>query len=47
MEDVSKNIPNISGLVKKTDYKTKISETENKILSVTGLVTITTKTTKS
>ena len=33
-------IPNISGLVQKTDYNTKITEIESKILSITVLATI-------
>ena len=38
---LTKIIPNISsGLVKKADYNTKITEIENKIPSVTGSVTI-------
>ena len=41
-----KNIPNTGGLVKKTDYITKITETENKIASITGLVTTTALRTK-
>ena len=30
-------IPNNNGIVKKTDYNTKIAEVQNKIPSVTGL----------
>ena len=41
-----KNIPNTGGLVKKTDYITKITEIENKIASITGLVTTTALRTK-
>lgn len=37
--DVDIKIPNIRGMVKKTDYNTKIAEIEIKIPSVTGLVT--------
>ena len=36
-----KKIPSTSELVKKTDDNTKITQTENKIPSVTGLDTIT------
>ena len=36
---VENKIPNVSILVKKTDYDAKISETESKIPSITGLVT--------
>ena len=39
IEVVDRKIPNISGLVKKTDYYTMIAEIENKIPSVTCLVT--------
>ena len=39
IEDVNKKIPNTSGLFKKTDYNTKITEMENKIPGITGLVT--------
>ena len=35
----TKKIPNTSGLVKKTDCNTKISEVESKISSISGLVT--------
>ena len=38
IEDVDKKKPNTSGLVKNTDYKPKIKETENKIPTITGLV---------
>ena len=34
-----KKIPNTSRLVKKSDYNAKISELENKIPSISGLVT--------
>ena len=34
-----KEIPDTSKLVKKSDYNAKISELENKILSISGLVT--------
>ena len=37
--DVDIKIPNIRGMVKKTDYNTRIAEIEIKIPSVTGLVT--------
>ena len=37
--DVDIKIPNIRGMVKKTDHNTKIAEIEIKIPSVTGLVT--------
>ena len=42
-------IPNNNGMVKKTDYNTKIAEVQNKIPSVTGLANtaaINTKTTE-
>ena len=35
-----KKVPNISGLVTKTDYSAKITEIEGKIPSITGLATI-------
>ena len=34
-------IPSTSGMIKKTDYNTKIREIENTISSITGLVTST------
>ena len=34
-----KKIPDVSGLVKKTDFNSKIAETEGKIPSITGLAT--------
>ena len=34
-----KKIPNTSALVKKADYNSKITETEGKIPSISGLVT--------
>ena len=34
-----KKVPDTSGLVKKTDYSAKISEIDNKTLSVSGLAT--------
>ena len=37
--NVEKKIPDSNGLVKKTDYNSKISEIENKIPSISGLVT--------
>ena len=36
---VNKNIPNVSGLVKKTDFNTKVTEIEDKIPTLTGLAT--------
>ena len=36
ISDANKKIPDTSGLVKKTNHNTKISETENKIPSITG-----------
>ena len=33
LTDVGNKIPNVSNLVKKTDYNTKISEIENKIIT--------------
>ena len=39
VEDVDKKIPSTSDLVKKTDYNTRIIETENKIPNITGLYT--------
>ena len=41
IEDVDKKIPITSGLVQKTDCNTKITEIENKMLSVIGLVSTT------
>ena len=38
IEDFTNKIPNSSGLVKKTDYKTKVTEIENKIPNITSLV---------
>ena len=38
-------IPNTSGLVKKTDYNSKITEIENKIPDISGLATKTALTT--
>ena len=40
IEDVDKKILNISELLKRTDYITNIMQTENKVPSVTRLVTI-------
>ena len=40
ISDADKNIPNINGLVKKTDYNAKTTETENKIPRIAGLATI-------
>ena len=37
--DVENKIPDVSGLVKKTDYNSKITEIESKISSITGLAT--------
>ena len=39
-----KKIPNTSRLVKKSDYNAKISELENKIPSISGLITTSTLT---
>ena len=39
ISDVDKKIPDVSGLVKKTDFNSKITEVEGKIPSITGLVT--------
>ena len=39
MSDVDKKIPNVSGLVKKTDLNSKITEVEGKIPCITGLAT--------
>ena len=36
---MDKKIPDTSGLVKKTDYSSKIIELENKIPSISGLAT--------
>ena len=47
IEDPDKKIPNTSKLVKKNDYKTKTAEIENKIPSVTGLVTTAALNTKA
>ena len=41
IDNASKKIPDTSGLVKKTDHNTKITETEGKIPSITGLPTTT------
>lgn len=38
IEGVDKKIVNTSGLGKKTDYSTKITDIKNKIPGVTGLV---------
>ena len=35
---LTKKTPNTSGLIKKTDHNTNITEIESKIRSVTGLV---------
>lgn len=40
IEDVDKKILNISELLKRTDYITNIMQTENRVPSVTRLVTI-------
>ena len=37
MNNADKKIPDASGIVKKTDYNTKITEIESKMLSITGL----------
>ena len=42
--DADKQIPNISGLVKETDYNAKITEIENKTPSINGLATTSTLT---
>ena len=39
ISDAEKEIPNASGLVKKTDLHAKITEIESKIPRITGLVT--------
>ena len=39
ISDKDKKIPNISGLVKKTDCNAKITEIESKIPGITGLAT--------
>ena len=39
INDASKKIPDVSGLIKKTDFNSKITEVEGKIPSITGLVT--------
>ena len=36
--DIVQKIPNTNGIVKKTDYSTKIKEIENKLPGVTGLI---------
>ena len=41
IENADKKIPSTSELVKETDHNTKILEIENKLPSVTGLVTTT------
>ena len=41
IENVDKKIPITSGLVQKTDCNTKITEIENKMLSIIGLVSTT------
>ena len=41
IENGSKNIPNASGLVKKIDCNTKVTEIENKMFNVTGLAATT------
>lgn len=46
IKDVDKNITNTLWLVKKTDYGTKITDIENKIPTVIGLVTATGQNTK-
>ena len=40
LEKKIEDVPNTSGLVKKTDYNTKITEIENKMPSVISLATI-------
>ena len=44
--DADKKIPNICGLVKKTDYNTKVTQIGNKIPSVAGLMTTAARNTK-
>ena len=39
ISDVDKKIPDVSGLVKKSDLNAKVSEIKNKIPSITGLAT--------
>ena len=39
INDVDKKIPDVSGLVKKTDFNTKVTEVECKIPSISGLAT--------
>ena len=39
IKDVNKKIPNTSGLVKKTDYITKVTEIQNKIPDITSQTT--------
>ena len=36
---INKNIPDVSGLVKKTEFNAKITEIEDKIPSISGLAT--------
>ena len=38
-EGLEKNIPDTSGLFKKTDYNAKITEIEDKIPGISGLAT--------
>ena len=37
MSNVDKKIPDVSGLVKKTNFNSKITEVEGKIPSISGL----------
>ena len=39
MDQILKKIPDLSNLVKKTDFNPKIAEVENKIPSISGLAT--------
>ena len=39
MSKVDKKIPDVSSLVKKTNFDTKVTEIEGKIPSITGLAT--------
>ena len=43
----TKKTPNTSGLIKKTDHNTNITEIESKVRSVTGLVTTAVLNTKA
>ena len=39
IDKIEKKIPDVSNLVKKTDFNTKITEVEGKIINITGLAT--------